>query len=134
MSRWNWSKRWQIPFAATGIICLAAGPDPGSTSNGIYTGKRVLTKGPTPLCPAEDNVSVTIRDGTLSFTNSELRNFVMGFHPDPDGSFVLTYVDRGGATVAIQGRITGASMDADVVNYATACEHHWRLRKELQHP
>ena len=56
--------------------------------DGVYTGKRVLIKGSTgSRCPAEDDVSVTIHDETLTFTDSILQKFIIGFSPDQSGSF-----------------------------------------------
>jgi hypothetical protein len=63
--------------------------------DGVYTGKRVLTKGPAESCPAEESVSVTIHDGVLTFTNSALQNYAIGFDPHPDGTFTETHVDIG---------------------------------------
>lgn len=104
---------------------LALGAD--NTFDGVYAGKRVLTKGPTPPCVAEESVSVAVHDGTLSFTDGALRNFVIGFEPHQDGSFTRIYTDIGGATVFIEGRIIGDVMEVDVTN--APCEHHWRLTK-----
>jgi hypothetical protein len=55
--------------------------------DGVYTGKRVLTKGSNQRCPTEDDVSVTIRGEALTFTNSRLHNSTIGFEPHLDGSF-----------------------------------------------
>jgi hypothetical protein len=41
--------------------------------DGVYTGGRLLIKGPIPPCPVKEDVSVTISDGTLSFTDSASR-------------------------------------------------------------
>jgi hypothetical protein len=95
--------------------------------DGVYTGKRVLTKGSGPTCPTEEDVSVTIYGATLTFTNSALRNFAMGFVPHPDGSFGEIYTDIGGASVLIRGRIVGDVLDADVSD--GPCEHHWHLTR-----
>jgi hypothetical protein len=117
-----------------GLVCLAiAAPvlGAGDTLDGDYTGKRVLTKGQGgPRCPAEDDVSVTIRGGALTITDSTLRNFSLGFDPRPDGSFGEIYSDAGGATVSIRGRIVGGVLDADVTNSSSRCEHHWHLTKK----
>jgi hypothetical protein len=99
----------------------------GDSFDGVYTGKRVLTKGPPGQCPAEESVSVTINDGALTFTNSALQNYAIGFDPHPDGTFTETHVDIGGDIVEIHGRITGGVLNADVTN--PPCEHHWRLEK-----
>jgi hypothetical protein len=90
------------------LLCggLALGAE--GTFDGGYVGKRVRTKGPTPPCVAEENVSVTIHGGTLSFTDSALRNIVIGFEPHQDGSFERIYKDIGGGMVLIEGRIVGA--------------------------
>jgi hypothetical protein len=72
-------------------------------------------------------VWVTIQGETLSFTDSALRNVVIGFEPHQDGSFDRIYTDIGGGTVLIKGRITGDELEADVIN--SPCEHHWRLKK-----
>jgi hypothetical protein len=112
------------------MICLVvAGPALGAenTFDGVYTGKRVLTKGSGPQCPAEDDVSVTIHGETLTFTNSALKNFLIAFNPNQDGSFSQIYVDAGGDAVTIQGRVTGGFLDADVTN--PPCEYHWHLKK-----
>ena len=81
-----------------------------------------------PDCPAEEDVSVTIHGETLSFTNSALKKFVIGFDPHQDGSFHEIYTDAGGRTVNIVGRVGGDVIDADVTN--PPCEQHWHLKKE----
>jgi hypothetical protein len=113
-----------------GMICLAvAGPALGAedTFDGVYTGKRVLTKGQGARCPAEDDVSVTIHGEALTFTNSALKNFLISLNPHQDGSFSQISVDIDGDTVTIQGRVTGGVLDADVTN--PPCEYHWHLKK-----
>jgi hypothetical protein len=58
------------------------------TFDGDYSGKRVLTKGSVgPDCPAEDDVSVNIHGIAMTFTNSALKKFVIGFFVRQDGSF-----------------------------------------------
>ena len=93
--------------------------------DGVYTGKRVLTKGSNQTCPTEDDVSVTIRGEALTFTNSRLHNFTIGFEPHPDGSFDEISAGDEGAFVSIQGRIIGNAIEADVAD--SVCEHHWHL-------
>jgi hypothetical protein len=115
-----------------GMICLVAGPalsaQPEHKYDGVYTGKRSLTKGTaSTMCPAQDDVSVTITGETLTFTNSALKNYTMPFEPAPDGSFGETHMDEGGRVVYYHGRIIGDVMDADVEN--TPCEYHWHLKK-----
>lgn len=115
---------------AYGIVVLAvSGPalHAETTFDGVYTGKRVLTKGSGPACPTEENVSVTISGETLRFTDGSLRSFVLAFHPHQDGSFSQIHADIGGDSVLIQGRIAGDALEADVTN--RACEHHWHLKK-----
>jgi hypothetical protein len=114
-------------LAVAGIPALAA----EHTFDGVYTGKRTLVKGTAgPLCPADDDVSVTIQGETLTFTNSALKKFAMSFYPGPDGSFGETY--QGSDTVNIRGRIIGDVIEAEVTDYGSdpPCEHHWQLKKE----
>ena len=112
-----------------GMTCLAvAGPVAAEdTFDGVYTEKRVLTKGSGSQCPAEDNVSVTIHGETLTFTHSALKKFLISFNPHQDGLFSQISVDVDGDTVTFHGRITGDVLDADVTN--PPCEHHWHLKK-----
>ena len=112
------------------FLALAAIPALGAEHafDGVYSGKRVLTKGSGPDCPAEDDVSVNIHGAVLSFTNSALRNFGVGFYPQQDGSFHLTYTGDGGAIVNILGHANGGVIEADVTN--PPCEYHWHLKKE----
>jgi hypothetical protein len=105
------------------VTATALGAD--STFDGVYTGKRVLTKGSNQTCPTEDNVSVTIRGEALTFTNSRLHNFTIGFEPHPDGSFDQISAGDQGAFVSIQGRIVGDVIEADVAD--SVCEHHWHV-------
>jgi hypothetical protein len=127
-----------VALELCGVIHLAAtgssiGAD--STYDGAYTGQRLLTEGPIAACPTEEEVSATIKGGVLTFTNSRLKKFGIGFNPDPNGSFklininagggALVYDETGGGTVTIQGRIKGDVIDADVVN--GPCTHHWHL-------
>jgi len=130
-----------------GLICLIAGPgaalvgslavpaalgaEPEHKLDGVYTGKRSLTKGTaSTTCPAEDNVSVTIHGDTLTFANGILKNITQAFYPDPDGSFGQTYTDAGGAVVHYHGRIVGDTIEADVPD--PPCEYHWNLKKKGQ--
>jgi hypothetical protein len=66
------SEHGRVLCAIYGMICLAiTGPASaaGNTFDGVYTGKRLLTKGPTSAqCPAEDPVSHyqrTLADGEV---------------------------------------------------------------------
>jgi hypothetical protein len=92
----------------------------------------LLINGSGSTCPAKENVSINIHGQTLTFTNSALKKFAITCNPSQDGSFGETYVDEGGDTVEIQGRVIGNVIDADVTNYGTdpPCGHHWHLRKE----
>jgi hypothetical protein len=115
-----------------GMTCLVAGPtlsaEPEHKYDGVYSGKRSLTKGTaSTTCPAEDEVSVTITGKTLTFTNSALKKYTMPFDPGPDGSFGQTHMDKGGGVVHYRGRIIGDVMDANVVN--PPCEYQWHLKK-----
>ena len=71
------------PAAALCLFLAVAGiPALGAehTFDGDYSGKRVLTKGSVgPDCPAEDDVSVNIHGIAMTFTNSALKKFVIGF-------------------------------------------------------
>jgi hypothetical protein len=90
--------------------------------DGVYSGKRVLTKGEADsTCPAEDDVSVTIHRGTLTFTNSALQNFPQPFDHSPDAQFGETYTDREGAVVQLSWSYSWI-IDADVSN--PPCEYH----------
>ena len=113
------------------MVCLAVvGPAFGAEQrfDGVYSGKRSLTKGPaSPTCPAEEDVSATIHGETLTFTNSALKEFTMPFYPGQDGSFGETYTGEGGTTVHYKGRVIGDVIDADVTN--PTCEHHRHLKK-----
>ena len=114
------------------MICLVAGPalsaEPEHKYDGVYTGKRLLTKGgASTTCPAEDDVSVTITGETMTFSDSALKNYFMPFYPGPDGSFGVTHTEEGGAVFHYHGRIIGDVMDAD--SQYLPCEYHWHLKK-----
>jgi hypothetical protein len=127
MPREKWRhSRLVCSLAFLSIAAPAA--EAGGSFEGDYTGKRVLTNGPANDCPAEDNVSVTIRDHTLTFTNSAVQNYVIPFDPKPDGTFDETHMSVGGDIVAIEGRIAGGALDAEVNN--PPCLHHWWLEKK----
>ena len=136
ISRWRSKSRPERRLMVLGIfgmICLVAGPalsaEPEHKYDGVYTGKRSLTKGKTSTtCPAEDDVSVTIHGETLTFTNSSLKNYTMPFDPGSDGSFGQTHTDEGGGIVHYHGRIIGDAMEANVEN--PDCEHNWHLKKQ----
>ena len=118
---------WMLPL----IAAVAAIPSKasGDAFDGTYEGVRVLTKGDPSSCIQQENVSVIIAPGTLTFTDSKLKNFTMGFNPHPDGSFNQFHVDVGGSVVDIHGRVVGNVLDADVTN--APCEHHWHLEKRV---
>jgi hypothetical protein len=116
-----------------GLTCLAiAGAALAASSqfDGVYLGTRTPTRGSTPPCSPREMVSVTIAGNVLHFTNSKLQNFGLEFDPNTDGSFDTDYVDDGGATVDIRGRVAKGILDAHVVNYATSCEYDWHLEKQ----
>jgi hypothetical protein len=122
-----------VVWGICGLIGLAVAEpalSAGNAFDGVYTGRRVLTKGSGRACPAEDNVSVTIRGGALTATGSAFRNFSIGFHPHRDGSFRQISTGNRGASVVIQGRVVGDVLDADITN--GPCEHHWHLTKKPQ--
>ena len=115
------------------MICLVAGSalsaEPEHKYDGVFTGKRSLTKGTaSSTCPAEADVSVTIHGETLTFTNSALKKYTMPFDPSPDRSFGQTHTDDSGGIVHYHGRITGDVIEADVEN--PDCKYHWHLKKE----
>ena len=114
-----------------GMICLVAGSalsaEPEHKYDGVYTGKRSLTKGTaSTTCPAETDVSATITGETLTFTDGILKNFLMPFSPGPEGSFGETS-DQGGHISHHHGRIIGDIMDVDTDN--PDCEYHWHLKR-----
>ena len=108
----------RVLAAIWGMACLAvAGPtvEAADTMDGVYSGKRLLAKGPVPPCVAEMNASATIHGNALTLTlaNGELRNFPINFNPRLDGSFGEIYSDAGGFTVLIHGRLADDVIDAD---------------------
>jgi hypothetical protein len=105
------------------VIDPALGAENGF--DGVYTGKRALTKGSSQTCPTEDDVSVTIHGEVVTITSSRLHNFTMGFEPHPDGSFDQLTAGAEGGYLSIQGRIVGDAIEADVAD--SVCEHHWHL-------
>ena len=124
-------------LAAVSGLCLGLAGSPAlaakHTFDGVYSGKRVLTKGSaSQICPAKGHVSVTIHGDTLTFTKDALQGFIEPFFPSPDGSFGQTYYNGdAGSTVNYHGRIVGGVMDIDFINYAIApCKYHWHLTKK----
>ena len=112
-------------------LCLAVAGSPALGTehgfDGIYSGKRVLTKGSAgPNCAEEDTVSITIHGQTLTFSGSTLRDFTEPFYPKSDGSFGQIYTGEGGPA-RYHGRIIGDSIDVDATG--PLCEHHWHLKK-----
>src|ERR1700749_1649229 len=104
------------------ILALVAGQvlgaEPAAKYDGVYTGKRSLTKGKvSAACPAEESVSVTIQGKTLTFTNSALQHYTMPFDAGPDGSFGQTHTDVGGDVVHYHGRVVGNLIEANAQNY-----------------
>ena len=67
-------------------------------------------------CPAEDDVSVNIHGIAMTFTNSALEKFLIGFYVRPDGSFDQIHTDVDGTTVHVVGRIIEDIIEADVDN------------------
>jgi hypothetical protein len=131
MSGWRWSRpdRDLVVLGICGMICLAvAGPALGvsNTFDGVYAGKRLLTKG-SEQCVPQDDVSVTIKGEMATFTDSGFQNYTIAFYLDQDGSFSQISTFRN-SSVTIRGRIIGDVIDADVTS--GTCEHHWHLKKE----
>jgi len=131
MSHWHTERR-SVVFGICGMICLIAGPALGDENrfDGEYIGTRTLVEGGSENanCPATDDVTVTIKGETLTFTNSALKKYTMAFDPNKDGSFQDVSIDVDGGTVDIHGRVVGDVIDADVNN--PPCEHHWHLKKK----
>ena len=124
------SKHGRVLSVICGFALLSFATPPAAqpvSFDGTYTGKRVLTNGDKTFCPAEDNVSVTIKDDNLTFTDSNVKNYTIEFNPRPDGSFSELSANIGGTVVAIRGRINGNALDADVIG--AHCQHHWHLEK-----
>ena len=119
-------------LAAASGLCLAVAGNPALGAehkyDGVYTGNKLLTKGSGPKCSVEEDVSVTIHDQTLTFTDLNFRIVVLDFYPRQDGSFGLVYVDAGRATVNIRGHVIGDVLEADV--NSPPCEYHWHLKKK----
>ena len=115
-----------------GLIVLVAGSALSAVEHkfdGVYTGKRSLTKGTaSAACPAEGDVSVNIDGEILTFTNGTVKNYVMPFDTRLNGEFGEIHVDESGAEVHYHGRITGDVIEADVEN--PDCEYHWHLKKQ----
>ena len=103
------------------VTATALGAD--NTFDGVYIGKRVLTKGSNQTCPDAGTVSVTLRGEALTFTNSRLHSISIGFKPQPNGSF--SQISAGGGQASIKGRIVGDAIEADVAD--SVCEHHWHV-------
>jgi hypothetical protein len=117
--------------SALGLYLAVAGsPALGAEHkfDGVYSGQRVLTKGSNSLCKAEDDVSVTIRGETLTFTNSAFKKSVIGFFPRQDGSFDEIHTDIDGGSVHFVGQVSGDVIEGDVDN--PPCEYHWHLKKQ----
>ena len=115
-----------------GMICLLAGPalsaGPEHKYDGVYTGKKSLKKGTASAnCPAEYDVSVTIIGETLKFTDNNVKDYTMSFHPGPNGSFGATHTGAGGSYFHYRGRIIGDDIDVDTDN--RNCNYHWHLKK-----
>ena len=123
-------QRYLVVLGICGLIGPAVAEPASSAENafdGAYTGSRVLTKGSSQLCVRSEGVSVTIRGGALTFSDSVMRDFSIGFDPRRDGSFGLISTAIGGASVFIEGRLVGGVLEADVTD--GPCEHHWHLTK-----
>jgi hypothetical protein len=110
MTRVSYAHRYKRRRLMVSVICglivvAVAEPALGATDTfgGVCIGKRVLTNGSGPGCPTEADVSVTIHGAELTFTDSELRNFVIGFEPPQGRSFSQIYAGTGGAAMLIQG-------------------------------
>ena len=116
-------------LSAIGCLALLGVAAPAAMAgpfDGTYTGRRVLAKGD-PSCPAEDSVSVAIKGGTLTFTDSNAKDYTISFDPHPDGSFAQLSANIAGTLVNIRGRVTGNVLDADVSS--AHCQYHWHLQK-----
>ena len=125
------SRLRRLAAVASGLSLAVAGISAPATENrfdGVYSGKRVLTKSAVSVeCPAGDNVSLTIHGDTVTFIDRELEKFIQPFDPGEDGSFGETSNAEGGITVHYHGRIVGDVLDADVSN--PPCEYHWHMKK-----
>jgi hypothetical protein len=109
------------------VAASALSAEPEHKYDGVYTGKRSLTKGTaSATCPAGDDASVTIDGQTLTFTTSTLKKYIMPFYPHRDGSFGQTHTGDG--IVHYHGRITGDVIEAAVEN--PHCEYHWHLKRQ----
>jgi hypothetical protein len=119
---------------ACGTLCLAiAGQSwgAGGPFDGTYKGKKLLADGAAEQCPAEEDLSVTIKGTALTLTDSRFRDFNIMLAVNKDGSLDKTVIAEGSMAV-IKGRITGDTLDADVQDFATEhnCKYHWHLTKQ----
>ena len=124
-SGWCWHLMVLALCVMTGLANTEPALSADNSFDGLYMGKRVLTKGSDQACPAEEDVSVVIQGEMLRFTNSRLHSFSIGFEPLPNGSFDQISAGDQGAFVSIKGHIVGDAIEADVAD--SVCEHHWRV-------
>ena len=111
-------------------VCLAASSTAfGAVSSfdGSYSGKSTLTKGSDSTCPTTENISVTVRDGRFTSTDSNVQDVLSGLEIAQDGSFGA--IHQGSATWMIRGRISSGVLEADFYRSAD-CVHHWSLKKK----
>ena len=122
---------WHLMVLGLCVMISLAATDPAlgaeNKFEGVYTGKRVLTKGSNQACLSEDDVSVTIHGEALTFSHGRLHNFTIGFEPHPDGSFSQISTGVEGSLLSIQGRIVGDAIEADTAD--SACEYHWHVQR-----
>jgi hypothetical protein len=121
------NRRHALPLTA--CIALAV-PALGAENSfdGTYTGERVLTAGDPAACVAKDAASATIQGDKLTFTNSAVKDYTIGFSPRADGAFVQLSANISGVVVDIRGQIGAGVLDADVTS--ASCAHHWNLEKQ----
>jgi len=124
--------RWPI-LILCGTLWAIAGQSwgAGGPFDGTYKGKKLRIDGTAEMCPAEEDVSVTINGSTSKFTDGRYRDYEIPLAVDKGGSLDKTQIFEG-TIVSIKGRITGDTLDADVQDFASdyKCKYHWHLTKQ----
>jgi hypothetical protein len=99
-----------------------------SPFDGQYKGANTLTRGAPPTCAEGRAITWSVTDGHISI---KYGNVPITADVAADGSFrTNVHYQVGGkqqAEATMQGRITGANLEADVESYA--CKYHYALKK-----
>jgi hypothetical protein len=100
-----------LAFCVIGVAVTNPSLGADKPFDGNYSGTRTLTKGSEASCPKKEEMSITVQDGSFTFTSSNSQAVLSIIQIASNGSFSNIY-EGGAGSWYIKGQITGGALEA----------------------